>query len=735
MARMKGVTLYTIFLLLSAKYVHGENEDGDGDEHRTRGDTFVPYSEEQEYKQESDWYKPGTSGNDQSDFEHMSREEILRKRKENKRDLELRYYIPTLNGDERGLENMLKYAKRVNHWLGVCVSAGKDYVIAVEDTTHFGEEFWKTELHSFVKLLAYGLSATKGTNTLSLVRYSNTVEKVLDRTLINRNNARKLGLVVDQLFDKKPTSRKAHPGAALKFMRENVYPNHDRFVRRGDTTTLSVENAAGKDTVVIMVNSGSVSDSALALEEALYARRNGVTIFSLDIGERSSGFWKQVVGCRAGHRCLKYMSALNQELLEKVGTMVRNLCEPDGRDAVCLEEWSEYTACSKPCGIGLKTSTLKGHKTLLTTTNGANGIKGRTCEEQLANIKTKQLLCNTKQCNRHPYPANTMHHSSHTDGLPSGANEYTAAYQNGDGDVVETVVEGKTDEEEPTGGDVSVPTTPAEPRHPKKEQYFPLNPDDTDIIDPYPGFNPTDEEEESDELGDEMGLTTNEDDEEEEEMEDQTLDEESHDEADDTEESVTDAHPHPRHTDLEDGIADALNEMDDYSHEDEYDHEADAEEEEEAEETEEEEEDEDDYSEDEDYEEPDYLDDRGNIITDDFHEGDYDMDARRGPYGIDYGRYNGEGLYEDQQENEYGGGNNMFDGKMPLFWEYKAYILAGFAGLLLITVVYYGSHIVRSNKQEEELNDETEYLQSGDGDDFEAGGREQVADANEAMWA
>ncbi|KAK1442691.1 hypothetical protein BgAZ_302090 [Babesia gibsoni] len=687
---MKGVTLYTIFLLLSAKYVHGENEDGDEGEKRTRGDTFVPHEQELEYKQESDWYKPGTSGNDQSDFEHMSREEILRKRKENKRDLELRYYIPTLNGDERGLENMLKYAKRVNHWLGVCVSAGKDYVIAVEDTTHFGEEFWKTELHSFVKLLAYGLSATKGTNTLSLVRYSNTVEKVLDRTLINRNNARKLGLVVDQLFDKKPTSRKAHPGAALKFMRENVYPNHDRFVRRGDTTTLSVENAAGKDTVVIMVNSGSVSDSALALEEALYARRNGVTIFSLDIGERSSGFWKQVVGCRAGHRCLKYMSALNQELLEKVGTMVRNLCEPDGRDAVCLEEWSEYTACSKPCGIGLKTSTLKGHKTLLTTTNGANGIKGRTCEEQLANIKTKQLLCNTKQCNRHPYPANTMHHSSHTDGLPSGANEYTAAYQNGEGDVVDTMVEGKTDEEE-----------------------------------------------ESDEPGDEMGVTTNEDDEEEEEMEDQTLDEESHDEADDTEESVTDAHPHPRHTDLEDGIADDLNEMDDENHEEEYDHEADAEEEEEAEEAEEEEEeeDEDDYSEDEDYEEPDYLDDRGNIITDDFHEGDYDMDARRGPYGIDYGRYNGEGLYEDQQENEYGGGNNMFDGKMPLFWEYKAYILAGFAGLLLITVVYYGSHIVRSNKQEEELNDETEYLQSGDGDDVEAGGREQVADANEAMWA
>nr|AEV43295.1 thrombospondin-related anonymous protein [Babesia gibsoni] len=690
MARMKGVTLYTIFLLLSPKYVHGENEDGDGDERRTRGDTFVPYSEELEYKQESDWYKPGTSGNDQSDFERMSREEILRKRKEDKRDLELRYYIPTLNGDERGLESMLKYAKRVNHWLGVCVSAGKDYVIAVEDTTHFGEEFWKTELHSFVKLLAYGLSATKGTNTLSLVRYSNTVEKVLDRTLINRNNARKLGLVVDQLFDKKPTSRKAHPGAALKFMRENVYPNHDRFVKRGDTTTLSVENAAGKDTVVIMVNSGSVSDSALALEEVLYARRNGVTIFSLDIGERSSGFWKQVVGCRAGHRCLKYMSALNQELLEKVGTMVRNLCEPDGRDAVCLEEWSEYTACSKPCGIGLKTSTLKGHKTLLTTTNGVNGIKGRTCEEQLANIKTKQLLCNTKQCNRHPYPANTMHHSSHTDGLPSGANEYTAAYQNGEGDVVDTMVEGKTDEEE-----------------------------------------------ESDEPGDEMGVTTNEDDEEEEEMEDQTLDEESHDEADDTEESVTDAHPHPRHTDLEDGIADDLNEMDDENREEEYDHEADAEEEEEAEEAEEEEEeeDEDDYSEDEDYEEPDYLDDRGNIITDDFHEGDYDMDARRGPYGIDYGRYNGEGLYEDQQENEYGGGTNMFDGKMPLFWEYKAYILAGFAGLLLITVVYYGSHIVRSKKQEEELNDETEYLQSGDGDDVEAGGREQVADANEAMWA
>ncbi|KAK1938481.1 p18 protein [Babesia divergens] len=397
MAIIKGITVSVVFAILFATYTHGEDDVDQSDMLYTG----LGPEDDEDYRRESAWYKPSVQEPEITDFKRLSSADLHSRRRSMdhaRGDIDL--FIPTLYGNEKGLDLMLKHAKRANNFIGTCISTGKDYVIAVEDTSSIDKGYWENELHAFVKLFVYALSATRGTNTLSLIKYSSSPEKVLDRSLMNRNDARKLGLVIDQMFAKKSSVPYALPGRALKFMREHVYPNVNHYISTSDTREVSVDQTAGKDTVVIIINSGSVHDSTLALDEAFYARRNGVTFFSLEIGEKSAAFWKQLTGCRRGYKCLYYTPVFRRELFERVGLFLRNVCQPDGRDAVCLEEWSEYTACSQPCGVGIMTSTLKGFKTLISHTAGRSGVTGRTCESQLETIRTKQKLCNLHRCDR-----------------------------------------------------------------------------------------------------------------------------------------------------------------------------------------------------------------------------------------------------------------------------------------------------------------------------------------------
>ncbi|GIX64514.1 thrombospondin-related adhesive protein [Babesia caballi] len=341
--------------------------------------------EEEEYEDDKEYYD--------YDLDDDEDEEI------NNRHTQPTVVIPELANGGKHADLLRRYGHNIARYIGECNSAGKNYVIAL-DNTFFVDTKWSSEIHAFVKLLTYALTATGGNNTLAVAKFATTTEKVMDRTPLNRDFAKDLGAKIDAMFDTPASIGVANVGEALRFMRKNLYTDSSNYLLNDRTTELQLENAAGKDTVVILISSGMVDDKELALQEAFDARRNGVTLFVVDTSRDSMRFWGQFLGCRYYFSCPNHVTTYRQSVLKTTGYFLRRICSQNGKDAVCQETWSNYSACSKPCDVGIMTAQLQSYRTLLTRGTGSNRNVGRTCEEQMKNVKTKQLLCNVQSCSQ-----------------------------------------------------------------------------------------------------------------------------------------------------------------------------------------------------------------------------------------------------------------------------------------------------------------------------------------------
>ncbi|ORM41390.1 uncharacterized protein BXIN_2498 [Babesia sp. Xinjiang] len=346
-------------------------------------------------KVESDWYKPGAQPDRVGDLPSDSYEDIKRERKTPEDLVVPRVSIPRLYDGDKGLDRMLQYAADANHYISKCSTEGKDYVIAVEETTGLDDHTWQ-DLHAFVKLLAHALSVTSETNTLSLVNIAATTDALLNKTPLKWRTIRRVALEIDAMFENRKKDTEANLGNALKFMRESVYPNGSKYLVN-NYSEITYENAVGKDTVVFLITHGNLGGRESALKEAFDARRNGVTFFVVDLKHKWQNYWAEILGCNRHYTCPNYMPNYGWNVMNNIKPIMKRLCTQHARDAVCYEEWSDFSECSRPCGAGIRTATLKSHRTLISA-GSSHGAVGRTCEEQLRGIKTKQVFCNMHSC-------------------------------------------------------------------------------------------------------------------------------------------------------------------------------------------------------------------------------------------------------------------------------------------------------------------------------------------------
>ncbi|CDR95119.1 hypothetical protein BBBOND_0202760 [Babesia bigemina] len=351
------------------------------------------------FKVKSEWYEPGVRGVPIKPLETKKEVDLKKMRIANIRKNTLPpSHIPRLYDDDKGIDDMLRYAPDVNRRIGNCKWLGKDYVVALDDSAKLKDVGDYEKVRSFVKMLAYSLSATVGTNTLSLVSYDKTAREVLGRTIIDKDNIRSVAVKIDEMFDTKNSAEEANPGAALKFLREKVYEDREKYLVDDKTSEMRLVDAPGVNTVVFLITTGKVADEVLASNEAFNARRNGVTLFVVEIGKESEKFWPAAMGCRYYYVCPKYITTSASNIMGRIEYVIKSVCSRDGRDAVCLEAWSDYTPCSVPCGSGVQTANLLGFTQLLGPSNGEGEGKGRSCKDLLKNVKVKQVLCNTQRC-------------------------------------------------------------------------------------------------------------------------------------------------------------------------------------------------------------------------------------------------------------------------------------------------------------------------------------------------
>ncbi|GFE54573.1 thrombospondin-related adhesive protein, putative [Babesia ovis] len=345
----------------------------------------------------SDWYTPGyVAPVNIQEPNRVPREELERMRKSYTVEGKKHQFIPRLYDGDKGLDRMLQYAADVNHYLKTCVTKGKDYVVALENTSGYSPESWE-ELRAYVKLLVHGLSSLNGTSTISLVNFSTDAKTMVDKAPLTWDSIRYVSSKIDEMFDNRCSDTQAKLGGALKFVRENVYPRGNEYLVNDKTTVLELEKAAGKDTVVFVITNGNIMDHNVALEEAFNARRNGVIFYVVDVDSKLQNFWAEFIGCRYHYSCPNYLPKYYWTVMNQIAPTMRRICAEPPKDAVCIETWTQYSSCSKPCGPGVQTAQLQNFETVLTHSKEIGSL-GRSCVEQLHNVRTKQLFCNMGPC-------------------------------------------------------------------------------------------------------------------------------------------------------------------------------------------------------------------------------------------------------------------------------------------------------------------------------------------------
>ncbi|EDO06218.1 Thrombospondin-Related Anonymous Protein 3 (TRAP3) [Babesia bovis T2Bo] len=351
------------------------------------------------FKGSFDLSDEGSSVDPENDKSSVSQEEVEKMRENDVVDGKPRHYVPSLYDGNINLDEMLQFATDANRYMSKCNTKSKDYVIALEDTTQHSEKTWK-DLQMFVRLLADALSATNGTNTLSLVNFSSKNYLTMDKTILSPNNMKEVDAKIGKMFEKRSKDKEADLGSALRFLRNNVYINGNKYLLKDARTELLYKDAPGKDTVVFIITCGNIVDRNVALQEAFDARRNGVTFYVIDVEPKMQQLWTQMIGCRYHFSCPNYVVAKNLKPTIDVEYIMEHICTQPGKDAVCAEDWSPFSECSVKCGGGVRTSVLQGYRTLLTHSVDRGSV-GKSCQEQLKDVKAKQLLCNMRSCKPH----------------------------------------------------------------------------------------------------------------------------------------------------------------------------------------------------------------------------------------------------------------------------------------------------------------------------------------------
>ncbi|GFE56115.1 thrombospondin-related adhesive protein [Babesia ovis] len=185
------------------------------------------------------------------------------------------------------------------------------------------------------------------------------------------------------------------------------YPKSDKFLVGDTVKELEYADAVGKDVVVIIFTNGHVVGPQLAYNEAFDARRNGVRLFVVNRGGKSENFWTQLLGCHYS-TCPNYISARTINPIVYLDLLVSRIVSKSARDAVCLEKWTEYVPNQVPSDVKIMTSTLESFKTLVKESIDERNNRGRTCDEQLKNVQSRQIMCYKEGCNPTVYSRTTF---------------------------------------------------------------------------------------------------------------------------------------------------------------------------------------------------------------------------------------------------------------------------------------------------------------------------------------
>ncbi|GFE54599.1 thrombospondin-related adhesive protein, putative [Babesia ovis] len=280
------------------------------------------------------------------------------------------------------------------------------YIIAFDEDIDISNDKGKDNRDFLVELIS-DLYNRNGSKRISLIRFcgSNIKEQVKVRH--SSEFLHFLGEDIRIKANVEPDVDGAGIGVALRQIRTILYPKLDRFLIGDTVKELEYADAVGKDVVVIIFTNGHVVRPHLAYNEAFDARRNGVRLFVVNRGGNSENFWTQLLGCHYS-TCPNYISARAINPMAYIDVLVNRIVSTRARDAVCLEQWSEYKANEGQSDVKIMTSTLELYKTLLKESIGDGNLKGRTCKEQLEHVQKRQIMCYKDGCNPTVYSRTTF---------------------------------------------------------------------------------------------------------------------------------------------------------------------------------------------------------------------------------------------------------------------------------------------------------------------------------------
>ncbi|UKK02589.2 cell surface/extracellular protein [Theileria orientalis] len=299
-------------------------------------------------------------------------------------------------------------SKQSRDMLKKCTKTPHEFVLIVDESGSISTYNWNTKVKDFVLLISSAVAEVNSYNKLSIIQYSRTPKLVMDSETIDKLSLNGIGKVIDDMFSAPRTHGTTYTGEALQFAREKILDKQGQFVLELSESTAPLSK---KNKIVILLTDGGSKDPEKAHRESLIHRFNGVDLYVFGVGSFNEAECRKLVGCSPEGDCNYFFHAKWESIIDYLQKMVISMCRDTGRNATCLENWSEFSECSAKCGGGIMKAKLLNFTTVAEATVGEDGIKGLSCEEQYRNVSEKYERCNTFPCKDHL--VNINQHSTH----------------------------------------------------------------------------------------------------------------------------------------------------------------------------------------------------------------------------------------------------------------------------------------------------------------------------------
>nr|PVC51459.1 cell surface/extracellular protein [Theileria orientalis] len=289
-----------------------------------------------------------------------------------------------------------------------CTKTPHEFVLIVDESGSISTYNWNTKVKDFVLLITSAVAQVNSYNKLSIIQYSRTPKLVMDSETIDKLNLNSIGSAIDDMFAAPRTHGTTYTGEALQFAREKVLDKQGEFVLE---LTESKAPLAKKNKIVLLLTDGGSKDPEKAHRESLIQRFNGVDLYVFGVGNFNEAECRKLVGCSPEGECNYFFHSKWESIIDYLQKLVISMCRDTGRNATCLENWSDFSECSARCGGGIMKAKLLSFTTVAEATVGEDGIKGLSCEEQYRKVSEKYERCNTFPCTDHL--VNINHHPTY----------------------------------------------------------------------------------------------------------------------------------------------------------------------------------------------------------------------------------------------------------------------------------------------------------------------------------